>query len=130
MKSVENSSNSLHIGSVTLIMEKNIQTWRHIMDVMTIFDVVITIFGLYMIGAGLKMNKTGEISSAVITAEEIKRCRDKKGFIAFIYWKEAAFGAMIVLVGVLGFTFVEMIVFLGAFFWFQNQLKKARELFL
>ena len=141
MKSVENSSNSLHIGSVTLIMEKNIQTWRHIMDVMTIFDVVITIFGLYMIGAGLKMNKTGEISSAVITAEEIKRCRDKKGFIAFIYWKEAAFGAMIVLVGVLGFindqivplgafTFVEMSVFRGAFFWFQNQLKKARELFL
>ena len=41
------------------------------MDVMLIFDVVIAIFGVYMIGAALKMKKTGKISSAVITAEEI-----------------------------------------------------------
>ena len=46
------------------------------MDVMLIFDVVIAIFGVYMIGAALKMKKTGKISSAVITAEEIARCRD------------------------------------------------------
>lgn len=38
------------------------------MDVMLIFDVVIAIFGVYMIGAALKMKKTGKISSAVITA--------------------------------------------------------------
>ena len=39
------------------------------MDVMLIFDVVIAIFGVYMIGAALKMKKTGKISSAVITAD-------------------------------------------------------------
>lgn len=111
------------------------------MDVITIFDVVITIFGLYMIGAALKMKKTGEISSAVITAEEIARCRDKKGFIAFIYWKEAVFGALIVVVGILGiindqvvslgiYNLVEMVVFLAAFLWFQSQLRRAREQFL
>ena len=55
------------------------------MDVMLIFDVVIAIFGVYMIGAALKMKKTGKISSAVITAEEIARCRKTKAFIAFIY---------------------------------------------
>lgn len=33
------------------------------MDVMLIFDVVIAIFGVYMIGAALKMKKTGKISS-------------------------------------------------------------------
>ena len=54
------------------------------MDVMLIFDVVIAIFGVYMIGAALKMKKTGKISSAVITAEEIARCRKTKEFIAFI----------------------------------------------
>ena len=32
------------------------------MDVMLIFDVVIAIFGVYMIGAALKMKKTGKIS--------------------------------------------------------------------
>lgn len=48
------------------------------MDVMLIFDVVIAIFGVYMIAAALKMKKTGKISSAVITAEEIARCRKRR----------------------------------------------------
>lgn len=96
------------------------------MDVMLIFDVVIAIFGVYMIGAALKMKKTGKISSAVITAEEIARCRKTKEFIAFIYWKEAVFGALIIAVGVLGiindkvvslgaFNVVELLIFLAAF---------------
>lgn len=142
MNFIENSNNSLHIGFWTLIMKKNVLIWRNMtMDVMTIFDAVITIFGVYMIGAALKMKKTGEISSAVITAEEIRKCKDKKGFIAFIYWKEALFGALIVLVGILGiindqvvslgaFNIVEMLVFLAAFLWFQSQLRRARERFL
>ena len=110
------------------------------MDVMLIFDVVIAIFGVYMIGAALKMKKTGKISSAVIT-EEIARCRKTKEFIAFIYWKEAVFGALIIAVGVLGiindkvvslgaFNVVELLIFLAAFLWFQSQLRKAREQFL
>ena len=107
------------------------------MDVMLIFDVVIAIFGVYMIGAALKMKKTGKISSA----EEIARCRKTKEFIAFIYWKEAVFGALIIAVGVLGiindkvvslgaFNVVELLIFLAAFLWFQSQLRKAREQFL
>ena len=110
------------------------------MDVMLIFDVVIAIFGVYMIAAALKMKKTGKISSAVITAEEIARCRKTKEFIAFIYWKEAVF-ALIIAVGVLGiindkvvslgaFNVVELLIFLAAFLWFQSQLRKAREQFL
>ena len=104
-------------------------------------DVVIAIFGVYMIAAALKMKKTGKISSAVITAEEIARCRKTKEFIAFIYWKEAVFGALIIAVGVLGiindkvvslgaFNVVELLIFLAAFLWFQSQLRKAREQFL
>ncbi len=111
------------------------------MDVMLIFDVVIAIFGVYMIAAALKMKKTGKISSAVITAEEIARCRKTKEFITFIYWKEAVFGALIIAVGVLGiindkvvslgaFNVVELLIFLAAFLWFQSQLRKAREQFL
>lgn len=111
------------------------------MEVMTIFDVVIAGFGIYMIAAALKMKKTGEISSAVITPEEIAKCKDKKGFIDFIYWKEAVFGVMVILAGVLGivnehvvslgaFNIVELVVFLGAFIWFQTQLNKARKVFL
>lgn len=111
------------------------------MEVMLIFYVVMMGFGVYMIGAAFKMKKTGEISSAVITEEEIAKCKNKQGFIEFVYWKEAIFGVMIILVGALGiindkvvslgiFNIVELVVFLGAFVWFQNSLRKAREQFL
>lgn len=110
------------------------------MNVMTIFDIVIFGFGVYMVGAALKMKKTGEISSAVIAPEETARCRDKQGFIDFIYWKEALFGVLVVLVGALGIineqvislgsaSVIEMLVFLAAFIWFQSELRKAREKF-
>lgn len=111
------------------------------MEVMLIFYVVMMGFGVYMIGAAFKMKKTGEISSAVITEEEIAKCKNKQEFIEFVYWKEAIFGVMIILVGTLGiindkvvslgiFNIVELVVFLGAFVWFQNSLRKAREQFL
>lgn len=111
------------------------------MEVMLIFYVVMMGFGVYMIAAALKMKKTGEISAVVITEEEIAKCKNKQGFIEFIYWKEAVFGGMIVIVGALGiindkvislgiFNIVELVVFLAAFLWFQNSLGKARDKFL
>lgn len=107
---------------------------------MVVIDVVIVGFGLYMIFSGLKMKKTGEISSAVITEEEIKNCRKKREFIDFIYWKEAVFGCFMCMTGIIGLVnelvvsigklaFVEMLVFLGAFLWFQRELRIARETF-
>lgn len=111
------------------------------MNVMIIFNIVIMGFGIYMIAAALKMKKTGVISSAVITEEEIAKCKDKKGFIEFMYWREAFFGVLIIIVGALGlvddlvvslgiFNIIEMLVFLAAFLWFQTGLRKAREKFL
>ncbi len=62
-----------------------------------------------------------------------------KEFIAFIYWKEAVFGALIIAVVSLelsmikwyrsGVNVVELLIFLAAFLWFQSQLRKAREQF-
>lgn len=111
------------------------------MDVMVLFDVVIMILGIYMIFAALKMHKTGEISPVIITPEEIARCRDKRGFIAFMYWKEAVFGGILTAVGVLGlvndlvvsmgaYNVIELLLFLAAFLWFQEELRKARTKFI
>lgn len=111
------------------------------MGIMTIFDIVIVFFGSYMIVSAFIMKKSGKISSAVIANEEIASCKDNEGFIAFIYWKEALFGGVIVLVGILGlindlvislgsFNLIEMVLFLAAFIWFQQQLRKARSRFL
>lgn len=111
------------------------------MGIMVVFDAVIIIFGIYMIGSALKMKKTGEISSAVLAPEEIKKCRDKQAFIAFMYWKEALFGGLVSVVGVLGiinnvvvslgaWNLIEMLAFLAAFLWFQRELRKARRKFI
>lgn len=111
------------------------------MNVMLIFDVIIIVFGAYMIFQGLGMKKKGEISSILITPEEILKCKDKKGFISDIYWKEAVFGGVVILVGILGLindlvcelgvlNTVRIVGFLVMFLWFQTSLQKARGKFL
>ncbi len=73
----------------------------------------------------------------VIAEEEMKKCKDTAGFIAFIYWREAVFGGIVALVGLIGiineltnFLGLTSGLFLGSFLWFQNSLKTAREKFL
>ena len=111
------------------------------MEVMLIFYVVIMVFGVYMIASAFKMKRTGEISSTVITEQEMAKCKNKQEFIDFIYWKEAVFGVVLIFVGGLGiindmvvslgvFNIVELVLFLVAFTIFQNALRKAREQFL
>lgn len=111
------------------------------MNIMIVFDIVIIGFGLYMIAAGLKMKKTGEISPMVLAEEEMKKCKDKAGFISYIYWKEAVFGAVMIVTGILGlvnelvkslgkFSYVELVVFLAVFLWFSRELGTARGKYL
>ena len=105
----------------------------------TLFDLIAVFFGIYMIGSALKMKRTGEISTIIMTAKEIEKCKDKAGYIAFIYWKEAVFGALFILVGIIGFinsyvvslglwlNAIDLLIFLGAFLWFYHELGEARE---
>lgn len=48
----------------------------------------------------------------VIAEEEMKKCKDTAGFIAFIYWREAVFGGIVALVGLIGII-NELTNFLG-----------------
>ena len=111
------------------------------MDVMLVFDAVVALFGAYMIGSALHMKKSGRINSMVLAQEELKKVKDTKGFIEFLYWREMLFGALVLIVGVLGVlnetvmpigkaSILEVIIFLAAFIWCQNSLAKAREKFL
>ena len=111
------------------------------MDVMLVFDAVVALFGAYMIGSALHMKKSGRINSMVLAQEELKKVKDTKGFIDFLYWREMLFGALVLIVGVLGVlnetvmpigkaSILEVIIFLAAFIWFHNSLAKAREKFL
>ena len=111
------------------------------MDVMLVFDAVVALFGAYMIGSALHMKKSGRINSMVLAQEELKKVKDTKGFIEFLYWREMLFGALVLIVGVLGVlnetvmpigkaSILEVIIFLAAFISFQNSLAKSREKFL
>ena len=59
------------------------------MDVMLVFDAVVALFGAYMIGSALHMKKSGRINSMVLAQEELKKVKDTKGFIEFLYWRDA-----------------------------------------
>ena len=111
------------------------------MKVMLVFDAVILLFGIYLVISSLQIKKSGRINAMVIAEEEMKKCKDTAGFIAFIYWREAVFGGIVALVGLIGIineltnflgklTLLELVIFLGSFLWFQNSLKTAREKFL
>lgn len=108
---------------------------------MLVFNVVVALFGAYMIWSALQMKKSGKINSMVLAQEELKKVKDTKGFIEFLYWREMLFGALVLIVGVLGVlnetvmpigkaSILEVIIFLAAFIWFRNSLAKAREKFL
>ena len=72
------------------------------MKVMLVFDAVILLFGIYMVISSLQMKKSGRINAMVIAEEEMKKCKDTAGFIAFIYWREALFGGIVAIVGLVG----------------------------
>lgn len=110
------------------------------MDIMMIFDLLIVVFGVYMVIAAFKMKKSGVINTVLITPEESAKCSDREGFIGDMYWREAFFGALMALLGAVGFVndrivslggwnIVEMIVFLAVFLWFQWSLNRARKQF-
>ena len=111
------------------------------MNVMLIFDAVIILFGAYMMISAFRMKKSGKITSMVLAEEELKKVKDAKGFIDFLYWREMLFGFLVMVVGILGVLnetilpigkagILEALIFLAAFVWFQNSLAKAREKFL
>lgn len=111
------------------------------MDFMVIFDVIIAGLGVYMIYSAAQMKKTGELSNIVVTPEEMSRCRDKRGFIDWIYNKIIIFAVVALLFGVLGaindlklvfgnmFNTVGVLVFLVVWFWFTKALRKGKEKF-
>lgn len=111
------------------------------MDFMAIFDLIIGGFGVYLIFTAFKMRKTGEISTIVVNKEDINKCKDKAGFIDFIFTKAVAFGLVALLFGVVSFindsvfamgaavNWIGMIVFLILWIWFTHALRKGREKF-
>lgn len=111
------------------------------MDFMLIFDLIITGLGLYLIYSSLKMKNTGQLSTIVVSQDDMARCKDKQGFIEAIAMKSVGFGVVALIYGILAilndvnavfgkyFNMIGAVVFIGTWLWFAGELRKAREKF-
>ncbi|MCC8168329.1 MAG: hypothetical protein LIO37_03195 [Clostridiales bacterium] len=70
-----------------------------------IFYIVFLVLGIWMAASAVKMKRTGEISDWILTEEDLKKCRKKAEFIAYLSpWMTAAGAATGVLgaIGIIG----------------------------
>ncbi len=109
-------------------------------SMMTVFDILLLVFGSYMIFAALRMKKSGKISTLIVPAAEIERIRDKEGFIAEVYGKMMLFAAVIACYGLFGTltdlipgipgvavgNIIGILIFFVVMFWFFKSLSKAK----
>ncbi len=72
------------------------------MSFMTIFDVIIAVLGAYLVFAGIKCTKKGEVDPMMITSEELTRCTNIEGLSKYLMPKTAIFGAFCILFGIQG----------------------------
>lgn len=112
------------------------------MNVMIIFGVMLVFVGIYLITQAMKMKKLNELAGNVILSdEEVIKCKDKAGFISYVYEKEVFTGAAICVLGialavkelVAAATIIcNVVIVLGiiVILWFFNVLREARSKFL
>ena len=111
------------------------------MDMKTILlmDIVIAFFGLYLGIAAFQMKKSGKINSLVVAEEEIKKCKDAKGYISGIAPYMYFFAVVSLAVGLVGilcdvkilsfrkiWTYAELFAFLLALAFFAHGMRSVK----
>ena len=105
---------------------------------MTVFNVILLIYGAYSVYAANKMQKTGEPMQWLLSNEELLRARKPNAFCNYMSPKTRIFGILCILYGFFGIITdfwlhlgkLEMIVlaaFVIAIVWFFITLKKAKK---
>lgn len=112
------------------------------MNVMIIFGAAIIFIGIYFIAQAAKMKKSNELTgNAILAEEDVRRCKDKTGFITYIYGREVITGIAVMVMGaalmikelVSEAAIVSNIVIVAALvvvLWFFYSLSEARKRFL
>ena len=109
------------------------------MNVMIIFDAIMTVLGAYLLFMAQKMKKEKRVPSFLIAEQELMRCRDQKGLAEYLFLRIIAFSVVILLFGICGLVndlavdlgnavnIVMILIFLAAWIWFSMELRKARK---
>ena len=70
------------------------------MNVMILFGAAIFFIGIYLIVQAVKMNNSKElIGNPILADEDARKCKDKNGFITYIYGREVAAGIAVMILG-------------------------------
>ncbi|HAQ52323.1 MAG TPA: hypothetical protein DCR12_06115 [Lachnospiraceae bacterium] len=110
--------------------------------VIIVFDVLILLLGLYLIFNAIKMKKTDEMPSILLTPKELKLCKNPYGFIDYMFPFLLIFGIVATVFGIvslLGDTVlnfpriydgIAVVILLAVWFWFSMMLRKAKQKFM
>ncbi|MCR4869603.1 MAG: hypothetical protein K5889_08990 [Lachnospiraceae bacterium] len=74
-------------------------------NIMLVFDLVIALLGVYLAYAAITMKTKAQVPSAFIPEEEMSRCKDPKGFSAYMWKKTLFFSVICLLCGLASFLF-------------------------
>ncbi len=72
-------------------------------DVILIFDIILLVYGIYTIYSAFVMKKTQMPVKWLVPEQELKKCRDAKGFAEAMYAKTVVFGVVVALFGLVSF---------------------------
>lgn len=106
-----------------------------------IVDVVIVIFGLYMLFISVRMKLSGKINPIFLAEEDLKKCKNKEPFAKYMSVRSLVFSIIILICGICGcvcecmsvlpyMKYIELAVFLLAFFNFIRQIRNAKDMFV
>ena len=108
----------------------------------SILDIIVLLVGVYAFYSCYLMKTTGEVKTKLVLSDhtDINKCKDKKGFIDYMFLKLLILGIVSVVYGVVGLidTYVTplgiaqlvlMLVFIIYLIWFALKSKKAVTMF-
>ena len=73
----------------------------------SIFDILVTVCGLYMAYCAVMMKTKGRINSGVVMSRSLdeSQLKDKEGFINYLWWKLLAVGLLCAASGIFNMTY-------------------------
>lgn len=69
-------------------------------DIMTVFDIILLIYGIYTIYCGIHMKKTGRPAKWLVNEQEFGKCKDSRGFVEEMSGKTVLFGMVAIAYGI------------------------------
>ena len=88
-------------------------------DVILIFDIVLLVYGGYTVYSAFVMKKTQTPVKWLVPEQELKKCRDARGFAEAMFLKTVIFGIVVALFG--------LVSFLNRIFWLIEALELLPE---